>query len=122
MADIKNRIAEALSLRGMKQVELAERSGLTESQIASWKRNRWQPKQDALYKMAKALDVSELWLAGYNVPMERPLEQKKADELASIIHTMRSNKKYVDIMKYIIDLDEAQLETVEAMLKGLVKQ
>lgn len=121
MAEIKNRLSEALSLRAMRQVDLAERTGLTQSQINSWKRNRWQPKQEALYKMAKVLDVSELWLAGYDVPMERPVEQKKMDELAEIIHKLRNNNKYVDIMNYIIKLDDTQLETVELMLEGLSK-
>lgn len=121
MAEIKNRLSEALSLRAMRQVDLAERTGLTQSQINSWKRNRWQPKQEALYKMAKVLDVSELWLAGYDVPMERPVEQKKMDDLAEIIHKLRNNNKYVDIMNYIIKLDDTQLETVELMLEGLSK-
>lgn len=121
MAEIKNRLSEALSLRSMRQVDLAERTGLTQSQINSWKRNRWQPKQEALYKMAKVLDVSELWLAGYDVPMERPVQQKKMDDLAEIIHKLRNNNKYVDIMNYIIKLDDTQLETVELMLEGLSK-
>ena len=121
MAEIKNRLSEALYLRSMRQVDLAERTGLTQSQINSWKRNRWQPKQEALYKMAKVLDVSELWLAGYDVPMERPVEQKKMDDLAEIIHKLRNNNKYVDIMNYIIKLDDTQLETVELMLEGLSK-
>ena len=63
----KNRIAEALTLRGMKQVELVEKSGIPKSSINNWISQRWQPKQEALYKMAKALDVSEMWLAGYDV-------------------------------------------------------
>ena len=121
MAEVKNRIAEALNMRGMKAVELADRTGITQSQIASWKRNRWQPKQTALYKMAKVLDVSEMWLAGYDVPMERSSEQKKADDLAEIIHKMRDNDKYVDIMDYVIKLDDNQLIMIEQMLKGLIK-
>lgn len=121
MTEVKNRIAEALSMRGIKAVELADRTGITQSQIASWKRNRWQPKQTALYKMAKVLDVSEMWLAGYDVPMERSSEQKKADDLAEIIHKMRDNDKYVDIMNYVIKLDDNQLIMIEQMLKGLIK-
>lgn len=121
MAEVKNRIAEALNMRGIKAVELADRTGITQSQIASWKRNRWQPKQTALYKMAKVLDVSEMWLAGYDVPMERSSEQKKADDLAEIIHKMRDNDKYVDIMDYVIKLDDNQLIMIEQMLKGLIK-
>ena len=101
MEEIKNRLAEALSIRDMKQVELAEKTGLSASQINSWLNHRWQPKQTALHLMAKALDVSEMWLAGCDVPMERPPEQKKMDDLAEIIHLMRKNDKYVEIMDYV---------------------
>ena len=43
------------------------------------------------------------------------------DDLAEIIHKLRNNNKYVDIMNYIIKLDDTQLETVELMLEGLSK-
>ena len=73
----KNRISEALSIRRMKQVELCEKANIKKSSLNNWIAQRWQPKQDAIYKMASALDVSEMWLAGYDTPMERAPEQKK---------------------------------------------
>ena len=51
----QNRIRKALSLRGMKQSELCERTGIAKTTVSSWTNQRWQPKQDALYKMAKVL-------------------------------------------------------------------
>lgn len=122
MDDVKNRIKEALALRGMKQVELAERSGINHQKINPWINQRWQPKQDSLYKMAKVLDVSELWLAGYDVPMERPIGQKKMDQLAESILKVKSNKRYTDIVTKIVILDDDQLSIVENLINQFTKE
>ena len=66
-----SRIREALNLRGMKQVELVEKTGLGKSAISQYCSGRYTPKQNATHLIAKALDVSEAWLMGYDVPMER---------------------------------------------------
>lgn len=74
MTDIyarKNRIKEALELRNMKQIDLVEKAGVTKSALCSWIHQRWQPKQTALFNMAKVLGVSEMWLAGYDVPINK---------------------------------------------------
>ena len=34
--------------------------------------------KNSVYKLAKALNVAEMWLWGCDVPMERPTETKKA--------------------------------------------
>lgn len=121
MDEIRNRIREALSLRGMKQIELAERTGISQQKLNPWINQRWQPKQDSLYKMAIVLDVSELWLAGYDVPMERPVAQKKMDQLAESILKVKSNKRYSDLVNKIVRLDEDQLSLVENLIDQLIK-
>ena len=68
----KNRLEEALEIRKMKQSDLCRMTGLGNTSVNGWIKNNWQPKKDALYRMARVLDVSEMWLAGYDVPMERP--------------------------------------------------
>lgn len=117
----KNRISEALSLRNMKAVELAEKSGISKSSLSSYISNRWQPKQGALYKMAKALGVSEMWLAGYDVPMERPIEQKRADELAVLIHQLRKDSDLLRILTYASKLNKDQKRIIEVMMSELIK-
>ena len=67
---MENRIKEALKIRNMKQVELSERTDINKGALNNWISQRWQPKKDALMKMSKVLNVSEAWLAGFDVPME----------------------------------------------------
>ncbi len=66
-----NRIAEALLIRGMKQTDLCNLADIPKSSLSLYMRGAYDPKQDRIHKMAKILDVSEAWLVGYDVPMER---------------------------------------------------
>jgi len=117
----KNRVEEALALRGWDQVDLVEKTGIKKASINSWVKQRWQPKQESLLKMARALDVSEMWLAGYDVPMERPIAQVKMDELAQLIHIIRKDERLTNLVVNISKLNEAQLTTVESMVNELIK-
>ena len=117
----KNRIAEALSLRNMKAVELSEKTGISKSSLSSYISNRWQPKQEALYKMAKALEVSEMWLAGYDVTKERPVEQIRADELAQVVHRLRKDKNMKDLVVSMCKLSSDQLNIVGNMVNEFNK-
>lgn len=69
-AEIKDRIREALKIRGMKQVDLVEKTGIDKGQMSSYLSGRYKPKQANLSLIAKALSVDEAWLMGYDVPME----------------------------------------------------
>ena len=42
-------------------------------------------KQDKLTILADALNVNEVWLMGYDVPMERDLNSYKVDELGNSV-------------------------------------
>jgi transcriptional regulator with XRE-family HTH domain len=105
----------------MKQVELCEKTGIKKSSINNWLGQRWQPKQDAVMKMAQALDVSEMWLAGYDVPMERPVEQKKSDELVQLITQIRKNEDLKHLFISICNLTNEQRKTIESMVTELSK-
>lgn len=117
----KNRIGEALNIRGLKQVDLVEKTGLTKASINNWLKQRWQPKQKALMTMARALDVSEMWLAGYDVPMERPAAQKKSDELTQLIIEIKEDEDLKDLFVSICSLTADQRTTIKSMVNELSK-
>ena len=66
-----NRLKKALSIKNMKQIELSEKSGIGKSAISQYLSGSFEAKQNALYLLAQALNVSEAWLMGYDVPMEK---------------------------------------------------
>ena len=70
-ATFAQRLREGLDLRGMKQIELATRSGISKYSISHYLKGDWEGKQDAVYELARALNVSEAWLMGSDVPAER---------------------------------------------------
>lgn len=70
-SNCSTRIADALSMRNMKQSELSEKTKIPKSAISQYISGAFEPKQDRIYIIAKALNVSEAWLMGYDVPMER---------------------------------------------------
>lgn len=71
METIANRIKQGLSIRNMKQADLVEKTKIGKSSISTYISGAYEPKQRNIYKIAKALDVNEAWLIGYDVPMER---------------------------------------------------
>ena len=116
-----NRINEALNIRGLKQADLVEMTGLKKSSISSWIAQRWQPNVDAVGIMAKKLDVSEMWLAGYDCPMERPMEQKKMDKMAAIVNELRNDDRLFNIASQLPLLNDSQRVTIETLLTEFVK-
>ena len=71
------RLSMALNIKGMKQSDLCQITKIPKSAISQYVSGAFEPKQDRIYLMAKALNVSEAWLMGYDVPMERQ-EQKNS--------------------------------------------
>lgn len=67
------RLEQALTIRNMKQSELCKRASIPKSSLSLYLSEAYEPKQDRLYKMASVLHVSEVWLMGYDVPMEKDL-------------------------------------------------
>ncbi len=66
-----SRLRQAMTLRGVKQVDLCAQTGIPKSALSQYLRGAFEPKQDRLWALAKALGVSEAWLMGYDVAMER---------------------------------------------------
>ena len=81
-----DRIKEALRIRNMKQSELAEKTGLSKSAISQYVSGTIEPRQNAIYALSKALNVSEAWLMGFDISMARKsdldrIEQSERDKM-----------------------------------------
>ncbi|HEX2986057.1 MAG TPA: helix-turn-helix domain-containing protein [Caproiciproducens sp.] len=76
---ISARLTKAMNIRGMKQSDLVEQTGIGKSSLSQYIAGKYEPKADKIYLLAKALNVSEAWLMGYDVPMERDGLQPKKD-------------------------------------------
>ena len=74
------RLQQIMDERGMKQVDIVraarpfcEKYGvnLGKNTLSQYLSGKTEPKQDKLSILGMALGVSEAWLMGYDVPMER---------------------------------------------------
>lgn len=70
IATIADRLSEALKIKEMSQAELVRLTGIGKSSICTYVSGEYEPKQRNIYKIAKALNVSEAWLMGFDVPMQ----------------------------------------------------
>lgn len=65
------RLQTALEIRGLKQIDLVEKTNISKSAISQYLSGDFEPKQSNTYKLAQALHVNEAWLMGYDdVPMD----------------------------------------------------
>lgn len=78
-------------MRKMKQVDLVKITGIGKSSISTYLSGEYEPKQRNIYKIAKALDVNEAWLMGYDVPMERiePVVENSGEPNKNIIEAKK---------------------------------
>lgn len=72
----KNRLQKALDNSNMRQVDLVEKTKLDKTLINKYLAGIMKAKQDKLTILADALNVNEVWLMGYDVPMERNFDKK----------------------------------------------
>ena len=69
--DIKERIKQGLELREITQTQLATKANIDKGQLSSYISGKYKPRQNNIDALAKALNVNEAWLMGFDVPMER---------------------------------------------------
>lgn len=92
----KNRLKLAMDKRGIKQVDLVEKTKLDKTLINKYLSGATNARQKKLTLLADALKVNEVWLMGYDVPMERNLADL-SDQLRNIGAMYISNTNLVKI-------------------------
>lgn len=106
----KERLQEALDLRGMSAAELSRRCGLNKSALCRYLQGKLRPKPDAAVAMANALSVSPAWLVGFDneTPAAEPAKPAYK-EYNPIDYSKLSKKNKIRIVAYY----QALLDTQE---------
>lgn len=97
--EFKVRLKKAMDARNLKAVDLVAKTGIHKGTISYYLNGKSTPKNDKLYIISKALDVSEAWLLGYDVPMARTQEQKNNDTIADIVVRLRTDNEFLDVVE-----------------------
>ena len=119
VASTAARIREAMSTVSKKQADLVRETGLNRGTISRYLSGEVEPRQAAMMKLASALDVSEMWLWGYDVPRVRTAEQKKNDNLVKVIAQLRSDPEFFNVVSLLAELPPEQYASVKTILSAL---
>ena len=107
---------------GKRQIDIVKETGIDKGALSHYLKGRFEPKQDVVYKLAKFLNVSEMWLWGYDCQMERTTEQQKNDILSDIIIEMRINEDFLSVVETVYNFDSAKRSSVLAFVQYLRNQ
>lgn len=121
-AKLCDRLQEAMELRGLRAIDMVERTGIPKGTLSYYMSGKTEPKADRVYIIAKALDISEAWLLGFDVPMYRTDGQKKNDQLAELIVKMRTNNAYFNLVAMLADVDDERLDLVAKLVGGFINK
>lgn len=122
VSEFKYRLRDALNARNLKAIELSEKADVPKGAISYYLSGKSQPKADRLNQISIALNVSEAWLLGFDVPMERTPEQKKNDDLVKIIAQMRKDTKFFEIVSMLAELPSEQRDSFLTIISALGKK
>lgn len=120
MNTTSQRIKEGMELRGLKQADLVEKTGISKGALSSYISGRYIPKQNNIFLIARALNVSEAWLMGADVPMERKekeLTTKDEKDIKKILDKTR--EQLLSQEGLMFDGDPATPEAIDSILAAM---
>ena len=109
-----NRLRKAMDIRNFKQIDLVNKTKLDKSLINKYLNGISEAGSDKLTILSNALDVNEVWLMGYDVPMneENNNQNNGIDELDEILFSKAKELSDED-KKMVIDIINAIKKDVD---------
>lgn len=93
-----NRLEKAMQMRNLKASELSEKAHIPKSAISQYLSGLYEAKQKSIFKLASVLNVSEAWLMGMDVPMEKITKLDKLGNPVTEIPLLGTVKAGYDYM------------------------
>ena len=122
VAELKTRLQTAMDMNNKKSVDLVNDLGIPKSAMSQYLSGKSKDMDSKrLYKICSYLNVSEAWMMGFDVPMERAVVQKNNDIMADIIVRMRTDVDFLSVVELLNNLNSDQLASVKQMLKAFNK-
>ena len=121
-ATTKERLAEAMQEAGKKQADLVNDTGLNKSIISRCLSGKSEPGNKTIMLLAQALNVSEMWLWGYDVPKVRTITQKKNDTIVGVVSMLRSDPEFFDLVSMMAELTPDQRDSLKPVILMLKSQ
>lgn len=84
MSIFQERLRKTMFFKGIRQVDITERTGIDKSKISRYVSGQNMPSGDTLAKLANALGVSAAWLAGEGPDMDPVELTRESDDFRTI--------------------------------------
>lgn len=95
------RLRTALKEKKMSQAELSRKTGISSGAISDYLSDRYEAKQDKIHVIAKALNVDEGWLMGFDTDMDRKVSASVSDVIAAHIEDDVTDEEMDEILNFI---------------------
>ena len=122
VSNFAERLKLALELRNMKATKLSELTNVNKSTISQYLSGEYEAKKDRIELFAEVLNVNELWLRGYDLPMENEDDKEKdilikdyqlsADEIREYENIAMTTSTLMFNGKPVTEEDKNELEKV----------
>ena len=113
-----------MHIKNINQVDLCQRTGIPKSSMSMYLSGERSPRQNRLSQIAEKFNISEAWLMGYDVPMERTdslsdetLSQKDKRDILDIISSTKAELLSQEGLMF--DGDPASPEAIESILNAM---
>lgn len=130
VAELKTRLQTAMDMNNKKSVDLVNDLGIPKSAMSQYLSGKSKDMDSKrLYKICSYLNVSEAWMMGFDVPMERPefvkatpAESKKSNTIADITDRMFKDSDFMDVIMFLNNLDHNQIGRAKELLQLIFKE
>lgn len=119
------RLKEAMTDKNIKQIDLANKTGLDKSLISNYLANKYKPKEDNLYIIAKALNVNPVWLMGYDVSKTNDditTDVERDSILTTHIQNLAKNELEKELLIRTTMLDDENQRKLLELVKMYLKE
>ena len=120
------RLKEIMQLRGKRQADVAFETGIPKSALSQYLSGKFEAKQDRIYVLSRYFNVSEAWLMGCDVPMNRSISEEANDKMKDYISKLPEYDLFNDnLYKGEVDgenqsliITRHEIEVIEAYRKA----
>ena len=104
ISNFKDRLKEAMGLRGVKQQTLANNTGISKSCISLYVNGAVEPSQSNFKKIADYLNIDYAWLMGYDTEMDREEPEHLKTRLEIEVKLTKINYEHLKKVNSYVDL------------------
>ena len=119
VSTISERLQIAMDERKIKQIDLARVADVNQGALSRYLKGSYEPKSATIYKLALALGVSDMWLEGYDVPMEG--SQKNSEPVNYLYERISHDAKFLTAISQYYNLPVDIQNSIHNLIESVSK-